>query len=144
MNWPVRGSWILRAVGPPLPQRVLLQDQRDAEGGQDGGERIAPEQRPQGDDLQSSPEDGDDEGGRQEGQPEVAGECQGGSAGKAAQHDQVPVGEVDDVHDAEDQGEPRRHQGEDHTVHDPVDRLDDEGVHWLDPQILVDDGLVGP
>src|SRR5262249_2736434 len=41
---------------PKLPKRIVLQDQRDAERSENGGEWIAPQQRPQGYDLNRGPE----------------------------------------------------------------------------------------
>jgi hypothetical protein len=61
--------------------------------------------------------------GHDEGDPEVAGGGDGGRSHEAAQHHQIAVREVDDVHDAEDQREPGGHQRQDHAVDQPVDRL---------------------
>ena len=62
---------------------------------------------------------------------------------EAAQHDEVAVGEVDDVHDAEDERQPRGDEGQDHAVDDPVDGLDEDllerDAHGSDPEVLVDD-----
>jgi hypothetical protein len=108
-----------------------LQDQGNPEGRQDGGQGVSAEKWSQGADLQSGAEHGDDEGRGQKGQPEIAGEGHGSGAREAAQHHQIPVGKVDDIHDAEDQGQPRRDEGQDHPIDDPVDCLNHEGVHWL-------------
>ena len=45
-----------------------------------------------------------------------------------AQHEQLAVGEVDHVHDAEDEREARGDQRQDHAGDDAVDRLDDDDV----------------
>jgi len=51
-----------------------------------------------------------------------------------AQHEEVAVGEVDDVHDPEDQRQPRGDQRQDHAVHEAVHDLHEdliEGDHAL-------------
>ena len=45
-----------------------------------------------------------------------------------AQHEQLAMGEVDHVHDAEDQGQPRGDQRQDHAGDDAVDGLDQDLV----------------
>ena len=50
---------------------------------------------------------------------------------EAAQHDELAVGEVDDPVDAEDEGEPRRGDGEIHAVGGTVDQLLNECSHGV-------------
>ena len=45
-----------------------------------------------------------------------------------AEHEQLAVREVHHVHDAEDEGQPRGNQGQDHPGDDAVDGLDDDDV----------------
>ena len=69
------GDRLLDLAGrrPPLPERVLLQHERHAEGGEDGGEGIAAEQRPQRGHLERGAEHRDDERGHEQGEPEAPG-----------------------------------------------------------------------
>ena len=64
----------------------------------------------------------------EEGQPEVARGRDGGGPHEAAQHDEVAVGEVDHVHDAEDERQAGGDEGEDHPVDDAVHGLDEDLV----------------
>src|SRR5882672_5037903 len=111
-----------------LPERVVLDDQRDAEGGEDGCERVAADERPERGHLQQRAEHGHGQHGGHEGDPEVARGEEGRRSDVGAQHEQVAVREVHDVHDPEDEREAGGHQREDHAVHEPVDDLHDELV----------------
>ena len=110
----------------PLPDGVLLEHERYAEGGEDGGEGIASDERPERGRLEHRPEHRDHHRGHEESEPEVSGGGDGGGAHEAAEHDEVAVGEVHHVHDAEDEGEAGRDEGEDHPVDDAVDGLDED------------------
>ena len=76
----------------------------------------------------------------------LAGAGDRGRTHEAAQHHEVAVGEVDHVHDPEDQGEAGGDQRQDHAVHEPVDGLDEDLVegdgHCLDSEVLPDDRVV--
>jgi hypothetical protein len=109
-----------------LPQRVILQDQRDAKGSKDRRQRVAAEQRAQCGQVNRRAEQRDDESGGDECDPKIAGSGQGNNANIGAQHEQLAMGKVDYVHDAEDQRQARGHQGEDHAGDDAVDRLDQD------------------
>jgi hypothetical protein len=117
----------------PLPERVLLDHERDAERGQDGRQRITADQRPQRRDLQQGAEDGDDDHRDDQRQPVAAGDTQHAGADEGAEHQQIAVREVDDVHDAEDEREPRGDHRQDHAVHEAVKGLDDDLVHLRPP-----------
>ena len=112
--------------GAPLPERVFLEHERDAEGGEDRLERIAPDERPERRHLEHRAEDRDHHRGDEQRQPEVARGRDRDGPDEAAQHDEVAVGEVDHVHDAEDERQARGHQGQDHAVDDAVDGLDED------------------
>jgi hypothetical protein len=113
---------------PVLPERVVLDHQRHAERGQDRGQRVAAHQRPQGGDLEDGAEQGHAEHGPAQGEPEVAGEEEHRGAHVGAEHEQVAVGEVHDVHDPEDQRQPRGDERQDHAVDEPVDDLHEDLV----------------
>ena len=54
----------------------------------------------------------------------------------AADHDQLAVGEVDQAHDPEDQGDAEREQGVEAAEAERVDDvLDDAALHALDPEV---------
>ena len=111
-----------------LPQRIVLHHQRNAEGRENRGQGIAAEQRTQRGDLQRRPDQRHDQRGEHEGEPEAAGRGHHQDAHIGAEHEQLAVGEVHHVHDAEDQGEAGGDQGEDHSGDDAVDRLNDDHV----------------
>jgi hypothetical protein len=66
-----------------LPQRVVLQHQRNAESGQNRVERIAADQGAQRDDLHCRAENGDDERSTDQRQPETS---------SAHEHDEAEIG----------------------------------------------------
>jgi hypothetical protein len=109
-----------------LPQRVILHHQRNAEGGENRGERIAAEQRTQGRNLQSRADQCHDERGKQQREPETAGRGDHDYAHIGAEHEQLAVGKVDHVHDAEDERQSRGDQRQDHPGDDAVQRLDEQ------------------
>ena len=113
----------------PLPQRVLLEHQRDAERGEDGRQRVASDQGPERRDLERGAQHGDDDRRHEQGQPVVPGHAQHAGAHERAQHEQIAVGEVDDVHDPEDEGETRGDHGQHHPVDQSVERLDEDLIH---------------
>ena len=91
-------------------------------------ERIAAEQRTQGDHLHRRTEQRDDQDGQHQRQPEAAGRRQHDHAHVGAEHEQFAVGEVHHVHDAEDQREAGSHQRQDHARDEAVHGLDDDDV----------------
>ena len=66
------------------------------------------------------------ERGEDERQPEAAAGRQHDHAHIGAEHEQLAVREIHDVHDAEDQREPGGDQRQDHAGDDAVHRLDDD------------------
>jgi hypothetical protein len=89
---------------------------------------MAAEQRAQHHHMNGRPEQRDDEAGDHERDPKVSRGSQCNHAQVGAQHEQLAVGEVDHVHDAEDQREAGGHQRQDHACDDAVNRLDQELV----------------
>ena len=63
---------------------------------------------------------------RDQRQPEVAGSGEDDHAHIGAEHEQFAVGEIHDVHDAEDQRQAGSDQRQDHAGDDAVHRLDDQ------------------
>jgi hypothetical protein len=55
--------------------------------------------------------------------------------GVSADHVKLAVGELRDVHHAEDQGQPQRHQGVDAAAHQASDEQIEQTrpVHWAAP-----------
>jgi hypothetical protein len=78
--------------------------------------------------VNGRPEQRDQHGRDHECDPEIASGGQGDHAHVSAQHEQLAVGKVDHVHDAEDQRQAGGHQRQDHAGHDAIDRLDQELV----------------
>ena len=66
--------------------------------------------------------------GHDEREPEVAGRHHRRRAYVGAEHEQLAVGEVHDVHDPEDERQPRGDQRQDHAADDAVDDLDQEQI----------------
>jgi len=58
--------------------------------------------------------------------PETAGRRQDQDADISAQHEQLAMGEIDHVHDAENQGQSRGDERQDHAGDNAVDRLDQQ------------------
>ena len=111
-----------------LPQRIILQHQRDAKGGEDRRQRVAPQQRAQGRQIDDRAEQRDHQGGDHQSQPKIAGRRQCDHTDIGAEHEELAMGKVDDVHNAEDQGQPGGDQRQDHAGDDAVDRLDQQLV----------------
>ncbi len=88
-----------------LPQRVVLQDQRNAERCENCRERIAADKRPQRHDLDRCSNQRHNQRCNQQRQPEIARRRQHQDADISAQHEQFAVREIDDIHDAENQCE---------------------------------------
>ena len=128
MKWPVTGAGKRREFGAELPQRVILQDERQAEGDEDRIERVAPDQRPQDDDLQGGAEHGDDDERREQRQPEIPGRHHDDDADIGAEHEQFAMREIDHVHDAEDQRQAGSDQRQDHAGDDAIDRLNQNEI----------------
>ena len=141
---PAEGLLDLARHRAELPERVVLQHQGDAEGGQDGRQGIAAEQRAQSDDMNAGAEQRDDECGDHERKPEVAGGRQHDHAHIGAQHEQLAVGEVHHVHDAEDQRQAGGHQSQNHAGDDAVDRLDQQLIERNGLKQLVDGHVTRP
>jgi hypothetical protein len=74
-----------------------------------------------------------DQRGEQEREPETAGRRQHDHAHVGAEHEQLAMGEVDHVHDAEDQREAGSNQRQYHAG--------DDAVHRLDQDLIVGNGL---
>ncbi len=68
-------------------------------------------------------------GARMQRQPEAAGELEDRQAEERAQHEERAVREAHDVHQPEDQREARRHEEQQHAVHQPVQKLGDQKLH---------------
>ena len=102
---PRHGLEDLARHGPVMPQRVVLDDEREAEGGENRRQWIASEQRPERRHLEHRAEHGQRQHRDDERDPEVAGGEERGRPDVGAQHEEIAVREVDDVHDPEDQGE---------------------------------------
>jgi len=109
-----------------LPQRVVLQHQRDPESGEDRRQRIAAEQRAQRRQIDDRTEQRDDEAGDHQGDPEIASGGQHDHADISAEHEQLAMGKIDDIHNAEDQGQTGGDQRQNHAGHDAVYRLDQQ------------------
>src|SRR5262249_2925480 len=115
----------------------------------------APYQGPQCDNLHGGAKQGDDQRSSDQRQPEIPGCRDDDNSDIGAEHEQFTMGEIDHIHDAENQSEPRRDEGEDHAGDDAVYRLDDDQIQWnrleeLDngahcshPQVLLDHGVIG-
>ena len=103
-----------------MPQRVVLQHERQAEGRENGSQGIAAQQRTQRRDLQRRPDDGHDQGGEHECKPEAPRRRDHNNTNVGPQHEKFAVGEVHDIHDAEDEGKAGGHQRQDHAGHEPV------------------------
>src|SRR5207249_4875977 len=110
----------------PLPERVLLEHERDPKRREDRRERVAAEERPECRDLEDRAERGDDERRDHQREPEVARDAESGGAREGSEHHELSVSEVHHVHDPEDERQPRGHQRQDHAVDEAVDRLDEE------------------
>ena len=120
-----------------LPQRIILQDERNPEGGEDRIERIAAEQRAQCRQVYDCAEQRYEERSRYQGDPEISGGRQYDDADIGAQHEEFAMGKIDHVHDAENQCQTRRDERQDHAGDDAVDCLDqdllDGNVHATHP-----------
>ena len=82
--------------------------------------------------LQHDAEQPHDHHGGEEADEEVRAELRRDHVGhEAAEHDELPVGEVDDPVDAEDEGQPRRRHGKVHAVGGAVDQLLGERGHGI-------------
>ena len=82
--------------------------------------------------LQNDAEQAHDNHGDEEADEEMGAELRRDHVGhEAAEHDELPVGEVDDPVDAEDESEPRRRDGEVHAVGGAVDQLLGERGHGV-------------
>ena len=80
--------------------------------------------------LQHDTEQPHDDHGGEETDEKMRAELRRDHVGhEAAEHDELPVGEVDDPVDAEDEGETRRGNGEVHAVGGAVDQLLGERGH---------------
>ncbi len=123
---PGEGLPDLARDGAELPQRVILQDERDAEGREDGVERIAAQERAQCHDVDDGAEQRHHQRRRDQRQPEIAGRGHGQHADIGAQHEQFAMREIDHVHDAEDERQARGDERQDHAGDDAVQRLDQD------------------
>ena len=95
-------------------------------------EVVAAVEAAEDDDLDERAGEGGGGEGGDEREEEVAGGGGGGGGGEGADHVEAAVGEVDEAHDAEDQGQAGGHQEEHGAELEAVqDLLDEEGRgHW--------------
>ena len=109
------------AERPEPEQRDRLQQERDREGRDEHHRRRLRPQRPEDDPLHREREREHD--GEAERDPDPHGPVAVGRVGEGerAGHDQLPVGEVDEPHHAEDEPDPDRHEREDRAEADRVD-----------------------
>jgi hypothetical protein len=107
----------------------LVEEENQAEGGEHLIEVIALVERAQRDDLG---DDADGERGREredDGEREAARLGEEGGGEVRAHHVERAVGQVDEVHDPEDQRQPRRHEEEHHAELQAVQRLLEDEEH---------------
>ncbi len=117
------------AERPEPQQRDRLEQEGDREGRDEHDRRRLATERAEDDALHREREREND--GEAERDPDadrpVAIRCE--RDGERPGHDQLPVGEVDEAHDAEDEPDPDGHQGEDRAEPDRVDlHLEIDGV----------------
>ncbi|AFK21486.1 hypothetical protein HFX_6366 (plasmid) [Haloferax mediterranei ATCC 33500] len=114
-------------LGRLAPNRrdEVVDDENEPERQQDVVQRVTAVQSLDGEPFDTHPDDTDEQGRGDESDPEARvsegsrdGECEVRTEGE-----QLAVGEVDDVHDAEDDGQPRCEEDVHHPDDEPVEDL---------------------
>src|SRR5438552_4166850 len=88
--------------------------------------------------IYSRTKQGDHQTGDGKRDPEITGGGQHDHADISAEHEELAMGEIDDLHNAKNQGQPRGHQRQDHAGDDAVDGLDQQlikGISTTAPEL---------
>jgi hypothetical protein len=111
------------AIGGKTRKQAVLKDDRNAEGDQEGRQKILADGRVQQETLQAVPnrrhERHDENGGEQGMKP---GEVDRDHREIRCKHDQVAMGDVDEAHDAEDERQPGCKQRIKPAEHDTLEK----------------------
>ena len=130
------GGGHLQRVGSPDQPTASRDDQREAERHHQEGVRVAPVKTAQDDELERPADQPDDERGDGQRDPEAARPAHQRVADERAQHVERAMREIDDAHDAEDEGQADAEEEQQRGLRQRIDALvEEEGERAHGPPV---------